>query len=128
MAFFATLPLGVLLLVMADRAAARVAVAVYTACLAAGFGVSAAYHRLARSPAARRRLRRLDHSLIFVVIAGTYTPLCVLAPARVNLSEADFSGNHCVVSLSSFGSLIHTAVGSAGGSGGLRTKRSGCSA
>jgi hypothetical protein len=36
--------------------------------------------------------------------------------------------NHCVVVGSSFGWLIHTIVGSAGGSGGLRTKRSGCSA
>jgi hypothetical protein len=47
--------------------------------------------------------------------------------ARVNLSEAGSFANHCVVAVSSFGSLIHTAVGSAGGSGGLRTKRSGCS-
>jgi hypothetical protein len=46
--------------------------------------------------------------------------------ARVNLSEAVFLGNHCVVAVSSFGSLIHTAVGRAGGPGGLRTKRSGC--
>jgi len=52
----------------------------------------------------------------------------VLTTARVNLSEAEFLGNHCVVAVSSFGSLIHTAVGSAGGVGGLRTKRSGCSA
>jgi hypothetical protein len=36
--------------------------------------------------------------------------------------------NHCVVVGSSFGWLIHTIVGSAGGSGGLRTKRSRCSA
>jgi hypothetical protein len=49
-----------------------------------------------------------------------------VGPARVNLSEAVFLGNHCVVAVSSFGWLIHTAVGRAGGSGGLRTKRSGC--
>lgn len=48
--------------------------------------------------------------------------------ARVNLSEADIFENHCVVAVSSFGSLIHTAVGSAGGSGTLRTKRSGWAA
>jgi hypothetical protein len=48
-----------------------------------------------------------------------------VVPVRVNLSEADSLGNHCVVAGSSFGWLIHTAVGSAGGSGGLRTKRSG---
>ncbi|HEV8527820.1 MAG TPA: helix-turn-helix domain-containing protein, partial [Actinomycetes bacterium] len=46
--------------------------------------------------------------------------------APVNLSEADSFGNHWVVGVSSFGSLIHTAVGRAGGWGGLRTKRSGC--
>jgi len=43
------------------------------------FGVSAAYHRLARSPVDRARMRRLDHSMIFVVIAGTYTPICLVA-------------------------------------------------
>ena len=39
----------------------------------------------------------------------------MLATAPVNLSEADSVGNHCVVAGSSFGWLIHTAVGSAGG-------------
>ena len=78
-AFVAALPLGLLLVLLADRPAARAAVAVYVTCSIAGFGVSAAYHRLARSSRARRLLRRLDHSLIFLVIAGTYTPLCVLA-------------------------------------------------
>jgi hemolysin III len=58
---------------------ARVAVAVYVVSLAALFGTSAAYHRLARSSTARRRLQRLDHSMIYVLIAGTYTPLCVVA-------------------------------------------------
>ncbi len=52
----------------------------------------------------------------------------VTVPAPVNLSEAESFGNHCVVAGSSFGSLIHTAVGSAGGSGGLRAKRSGWAA
>ena len=51
-----------------------------------------------------------------------------LVAVRVNLSEADLFGNHCVVGASSLGSFIHTGVGSAGGSGGLRTKRSGCCA
>jgi transposase-like protein len=46
-------------------------------------------------------------------------------PARVNLFEAGFFGNHCVVGVSSMGSLIQTTVGSAGGWGGLWTKRSG---
>ena len=57
------------------------------------------------------------------VIKGDGEPL--FRPARVNPFEADFLGNHCVVVGSSLGSLIHTAVGSAGGWGGLRTNRSG---
>jgi predicted site-specific integrase-resolvase len=65
------------------------------------------------------KLDRLGRSLRHLVDTVT-------GPARVNLSEADPWGNHCVVVVSSFGSLIQTAVGSAGGWGGLRTKRSGC--
>jgi hemolysin III len=73
------MPAGVALVVLAERATARIAVAVYVVSLAALFGTSATYHRLARSPTAKRRLQRLDHSMIYVLIAGTYTPLCVLA-------------------------------------------------
>jgi hemolysin III len=78
-AFVAAWPAGVLLLWAADGAAARTAAAIYGASLVAVFGVSAAYHRLAQSPVARARMRRLDHSMIFVVIAGTYTPICLVA-------------------------------------------------
>lgn len=46
-------------------------------------------------------------------------------PARVNLCEAAFSKHHCVDVVSFSGRLIHAAVGSAGGSGGFRAKRSG---
>jgi putative transposase len=74
-----------------------------------------------------------DLDLVCLMIDGVHfgEHTCVVAlgiaidAARVNLSEADSLGNHCVVAASSFGSLIQTAVGSAGGSGGLRTKRSG---
>ncbi len=53
--------------------------AVYGASVLAVFGVSAAYHRLARTERAQRLMRRLDHSMIFVLIAGTYTPVCLVA-------------------------------------------------
>jgi hemolysin III len=43
------------------------------------FGTSAAYHRIAWKPRARATLKRLDHANIFVLIAGTYTPLGILA-------------------------------------------------
>ena len=43
------------------------------------YGTSATYHVYARSPRARRIMKRLDHSMIYVLIAGTYTPVCLLA-------------------------------------------------
>jgi hemolysin III len=73
------MPAGVALVLLAERATARIVVAIYVVSLAALFGTSTAYHRLARSSTAKRRLRRLDHSMIYMLIAGTYTPLCVLA-------------------------------------------------
>lgn len=82
-AFFVTLPAGFFLLAAADTVGARVAVAVYWATLAGQFGASASYHRLARTPTATKWLRRLDHSMIFCLIAGTYTPLCILVLPRV---------------------------------------------
>ena len=61
-----------------DRA--RLAVSVYSVTLVALFGVSALYHRVNwDSISARRWMRRLDHSMIFMLIAGTYTPFALLA-------------------------------------------------
>lgn len=81
--FLAAIPAGVLLIVFADGAAQRTAAAVYTATLLAVFGTSAAYHRLAQSYRARRIMQRLDHSMIYLLIAGTYVPICLVAlPTR----------------------------------------------
>jgi hemolysin III len=56
-----------------------VAAAIYAVSVAALFGTSALYHRITwASQKARRWMRRLDHSMIFVLIAGTYTPFAVL--------------------------------------------------
>jgi len=79
-AFFAAVAAGVTLVVLAEGARARFAVTVYAAALAAMFGTSALYHRRPwRSPRARAWARRVDHSMIFVFIAGTYTPFALLA-------------------------------------------------
>ena len=78
-AFLFSIPAGLILVLAAERTTGRVATAIYVVSLAAMLGTSAAYHRLARSTKARRRMRRLDHSMIFVLIAGTYTPVCLLA-------------------------------------------------
>lgn len=73
-------PLAATLLAVADDARARIAVGIYAATLIALFAISATYHRVSwRSLTARRWMRRLDHSMIFVFIAGTYTPIALLA-------------------------------------------------
>ena len=79
-AFFAAVAAGVVLVALADGMRERVAVWVYAAALAAMFGASALYHRFPWRSAGRRLwARRVDHAMIFVFIAGTYTPFAVLA-------------------------------------------------
>lgn len=77
-AFFASIPQGLALVAVPAGAVARVAAAIYALSLSGLYGVSAAYHRLQWSPKALARMRRLDHSMIFVLIAGTYTPVSLL--------------------------------------------------
>jgi len=79
-AFFVAIVAGVLLVAFADGSKSRFAAWVYVTALAAMFGASALYHRYPFKSAARRVwARRLDHSTIFLFIAGTYTPFALLA-------------------------------------------------
>ncbi len=57
---------------------AALVTAIYCATVTLLFGTSALYHRLSWSPRAQRLMKRLDHSMIFVFIAGTYTPIAAL--------------------------------------------------
>ncbi|MEZ5229355.1 MAG: hemolysin III family protein [Acidimicrobiales bacterium] len=75
-AFFASIPAAMTLVVLARSEDQGRGDLIYGLSLMAVFGVSAAYHRLAHSDAAQRRMQRLDHSTIYV-IAGTYTPVCL---------------------------------------------------
>lgn len=77
--FFLSLPAGLVVVGSARSPLAQVAAIVYAFGLSALFGVSAAYHRRQWSVSARRRMQRLDHATIFVMIAASYTPLCLLA-------------------------------------------------
>jgi hemolysin III len=78
-AFFCSLFTGTALVVAAPAGEATVASAIYAASVAALFGTSALYHRVTwPTPNARRWMRRLDHSMIFLLIAGTYTPFALL--------------------------------------------------
>jgi hemolysin III len=79
-AFFVSLVTGAALVIAAPSGKATFAAAVYSVSVAALFGTSALYHRITwASQAARRWMRRLDHSMIFLLIAGTYTPFALLA-------------------------------------------------
>jgi hemolysin III len=77
--FFVSLFCGVALILAASDGRARVAAAIYAGAVSGLLGTSALYHRVTWRPRARRRMRRLDHSMIFVLIAGTYTPVALLA-------------------------------------------------
>ena len=78
-AFAASLVAGVGVVLGAESSRAQLAVGVYGLSVAALFGTSALYHRVNwRTLGARRWMRRLDHTMIFVLIAGTYTPFGLL--------------------------------------------------
>jgi hemolysin III len=66
---------GIVLICLAPTTSARWAAAVYTLGSMLLFGISALYHRFYWGPTGEAILRRLDHSNIFLLIAGTYTPL-----------------------------------------------------
>jgi hemolysin III len=78
-AFVVSIPAGVALVWAADSLLARVAVLVYAVSLAAMYGTSAALHRRHWSPSAWLRMDQLDRAMIYVLIAGSYTPVVLLA-------------------------------------------------
>lgn len=78
-AFAAALPGLAFLVLGAEGATAAASAAIYASSLIVTFGTSAAYHRLGRSPRLRAVLQRMDHCTIFVLISGTYVPLCMVA-------------------------------------------------
>jgi hemolysin III len=78
-AFFVSIACGITLILAAPDRRARLAAAIYAVAVSGLLGTSALYHRVTWRPQARRWMRRLDHSMIFVLIAGTYTPVALLA-------------------------------------------------
>ncbi|WP_236655828.1 PAQR family membrane homeostasis protein TrhA [Streptacidiphilus jiangxiensis] len=76
--FPATVAAGIVLICLATTTAARVACTVYAVSAWLLFGISALYHRFTWGPRGEAILRRLDHSNIFLIIAGTYTPITIL--------------------------------------------------
>lgn len=78
-AFFTALGACALLIAKSSFDRALVASIVYSAGLLLMLGISALYHRPTWQPPARALMKRLDHSAIFIQIAGTFTPVCLLA-------------------------------------------------
>lgn len=69
----------VVLVLLADSPRAYVGGAIFAASLIALYLVSGTYHTITWGPRMRSFFRRLDHAMIFVVIAGSYTPFCLIA-------------------------------------------------
>jgi hemolysin III len=79
-AFSVALVVGALLIAYADRdALTRTSAAIFAGSVVAMLGASALYHRITWSPRARPWLRRIDHAGIYLLIAGSYTPVGLLA-------------------------------------------------
>ena len=70
---------GIVLIALADGAAAKWACAIFMATSVLLFGNSALYHRFNWGPRTKAVLKRIDHANIMLLIAGTYTPISVLA-------------------------------------------------
>jgi hemolysin III len=96
--FFFAIAATVALVVHARPGAATAAALVFGLSLVNLFGTSALYHRVDWSPRARKRVRRLDHSAIFLLIAGGYTPLFALVPSS--------AGGHGALAAIWIGSLV----------------------
>ena len=77
--FVVSLASGAVLIALAPRGRAVVAAAIYAAAVSALLGTSTLYHRIDWRPAARRWMRRIDRSMIYVLIAASYTPFALLA-------------------------------------------------
>jgi len=77
--FPASVALGIVLICLAQGPLAKWAAAVYMLTSMLLFGVSALYHRFNWKPSTKQVFRRLDHANIFLLIAGTYTPIALLA-------------------------------------------------
>src|SRR5437016_6714302 len=77
-AFVIAVVIAPLLIVGADRGRPRLAAAVFAGSVAACFGASALYHRVTWTPRVRLWMRRIDHAGVYLLIAGTYTPVSLL--------------------------------------------------
>jgi hemolysin III len=77
-----TIPAGIILTLVTPAGTARFAVGIYALSLLALYSTSASYHLFTRSLKGQRTMQQLDHAMVYVLIAGSYTPVCLLALPR----------------------------------------------
>jgi hemolysin III len=77
-----TIPAGIILTLVTPAGIARFAVGVYALSLLALYSTSASYHLLTKSMKSQRTMQQMDHAMVYVLIAGSYTPVCLLALPR----------------------------------------------
>jgi hemolysin III len=77
-----TIPAGIILTLVTPAGLARFAVGVYALSLLALYSTSASYHLLTKSMKSQRTMQQMDHAMVYVLIAGSYTPVCLLALPR----------------------------------------------
>lgn len=77
--FFVSLGACLLLIAKGSTYKEVLATIIYTLGTLSMFGVSALYHRITWGPKARAFMKKLDHSAIFIMIAGTCTPVTIFA-------------------------------------------------
>ena len=78
-AFLVSIPAGLALVLLSQGVSGHVSASIFAVSLVGLFGTSAIYHTGNWAPHVRARLRRMDHAMIFVLIAGSYTPITLLA-------------------------------------------------
>ena len=78
-AFLVSIPAGLALVLLSRGVSAQISASIFAVSLVGLFGVSAIYHTGNWAPHVRARLQRMDHAMIFVLIAGSYTPITLLA-------------------------------------------------
>ncbi len=78
-AFFIAVGACAMLIAKAEGSISTIATIIYSFSLMFLLGVSSLYHRITWQPNPRMVMRRLDHSAIYILIAGTFTPVCLLA-------------------------------------------------
>lgn len=86
-AFFVTLGACSLLIAKSSSPITTLASVIYSASLLLLFGISAIYHRPNWKPLQRAILKRLDHAAIFVLIAGTFTPISLFALSKTSSDQ-----------------------------------------